>query len=423
MHVVIIGNGITGATAALELRRLDADCRITMISGESRYHYSRPALMYIFMGHMSYQDTKPHQDHTWADNRIDLVRAWITAIDTDARQLTLHGGGDLAYDKLLIATGAKSNKFGWPGQDLRGVQGLYDLQDLKRLHDSVQNTRHAVIVGGGLIGIELAEMLHSCGVPVTFLVREASYWNNVLPAEESAMVGRIIREAGFGLRLKTGLKEIVGDSHGRACAVVTDADERLECQLVGLTAGVSPNIDLLEDTTIETGRGVLVDWSLRTNVPDVLAAGDCAEIVTHGDSRNLVQQVWYTGKRQARVAARVLAGMEAVYDPGVWYNSAKFLDLEYHTYGQVNLDVPDEQNLYWEHPDGLRSIRIVHLQDRVIGFNTMGVRFRHRVCEAWIAERRPLEYVLDHLEEANFDPEFHRRFEAHVANQFKESLV
>lgn len=423
MHVVIIGNGITGATAALELRRLDADCRITMISGESRYHYSRPALMYIFMGHMSYQDTKPHQDHTWADNRIDLVRAWITAIDTDARQLTLHGGGDLAYDKLLIATGAKSNKFGWPGQDLRGVQGLYDLQDLKRLHDSVQNTRHAVIVGGGLIGIELAEMLHSCGVPVTFLVREASYWNNVLPAEESAMVGRIIREAGFGLRLKTGLKEIVGDSHGRACAVVTDADERLECQLVGLTAGVSPNIDLLEDTTIETGRGVLVDWSLRTNVPDVLAAGDCAEIVTDGDSRNLVQQVWYTGKRQARVAARVLAGMEAVYDPGVWYNSAKFLDLEYHTYGQVNLDVPDEQNLYWEHPDGLRSIRIVHLQDRVIGFNTMGVRFRHRVCEAWIAERRPLEYVLDHLEEANFDPEFHRRFEAHVANQFKESLV
>ena len=237
------------------------------------------------------------------------------------------------------------------------------------------------------------------------------------------MVSRIIREAGLGLRLETGLKEIEGDSDGRACAVVTDADERLECQLVGLTAGVSPNIDLLEETTIETGRGVLIDWSLRTNVPDVLAAGDCAEIVTDGDSRNLVQQVWYTGKRQARVAARVLAGMEAVYDPGVWYNSAKFLDLEYHTYGQVNLDVPDEQNLYWEHPDGLHSIRIVHLQDRVIGFNTMGVRFRHRVCEAWIAERRPLEYVLDHLEEANFDPEFYRRFEAHVANQFKESLV
>ncbi len=423
MHVVIIGNGITGATAALELRQLDHDCKITMISGESKYHYARPALMYIFMGHMSYQDTKPHADHIWEEQRIDLVRDWITGIDTDAKQLALHKGGDLGYDKLLIATGAKSNKFDWPGQDLKGVQGLYDLPDLQRLHETVQRTRQAVIVGGGLIGIELAEMLHSCGLPVTFLVREDSYWNNILPAEESRMVSRLIREAGFGLKLETGLKEIEGDDSGRACAVITDTDERIECQLVGLTAGVSPNTDLVKDTAIDTGRGVFVDWSLRTNVPDVLAAGDCAEIVTEGDARNLLQQVWYTGKRQARIAAQVLAGREAIYDPGIWYNSAKFLDLEYHTYGQVNLCVPDEQNLYWEHANGNHSIRIVYLQDRVIGINTMGVRFHHRVCEAWIAEQRPLDYVLEHLADANFDPEFFRRFEAHATAQFKEALV
>ena len=423
MHVVIIGNGITGATAALELRQLDADCRITMISGESKYHFSRPALMYIFMGHMSYQDTKPFADNTWADNRIDLLRDWVTDIDTAGKKLTLHNGGMLAYDKLLIATGARSNKFGWPGQDLQGVQGLYDLQDLKQLYDNVTTTRNAVIVGGGLIGIELAEMLHSCGVPVTFLVREASYWDNVLPPQESAMVTRLIRDAGFGLKLETALKEIEDDGSGRAGAVITDKDERIECQLVGLTAGVSPNIALVKDTAIDTGRGILVDWSLRTSAPDVFAAGDCAEIVTEGDGRNLLQQVWYTGKHQARIAAQVLAGRKATYDPGIWYNSAKFLDLEYHTYGQVNLCVPGEQNLYWEHPHGLHSIRIVYLADRVIGINTMGVRFRHRICEAWIAEQRPLEYVLEHLAEANFDPEFFRRFEAHASAQFREALA
>ncbi|MDA0334938.1 MAG: FAD-dependent oxidoreductase, partial [bacterium] len=144
LHVVIIGNGITGATAALELRQLDADCRITMISGESKYHFSRPALMYIFMGHMSYQETKPHPDSTWADNRIDLVRDWITDIDTAGKQLALHKGGTLAYDRLLIATGARSNKFGWPGQDLQGVQGLYDLPDLKLLHENVIPAKQAV---------------------------------------------------------------------------------------------------------------------------------------------------------------------------------------------------------------------------------------------------------------------------------------
>jgi len=423
LHVVIIGNGITGATAALELRQLDADCRITMISGESKYHFSRPALMYIFMGHMSYQDTKPYADNTWADNRIDLLRDWVTNIDTAGKQLTLHTGGMLAYDKLLIATGARSNKFGWPGQELQGVQGLYDLQDLQQLYDNVTTTRNAVIVGGGLIGIELAEMLHSCSVPVTFLVRETSYWDNVLPPQESAMVTRLIRDAGFGLKLETGLKEIEDDGSGRAGAVITDRDERIECQLVGLTAGVSPNIAVVKDTAIDTGRGILVDWSLRTSAPDVFAAGDCAEIVTEGDGRNLLQQVWYTGKHQARIAAQVLAGQEAAYDPGIWYNSAKFLDLEYHTYGQVNLSVPEEQNLYWEHPNGLHSIRIVYLADRVIGINTMGVRFRHRVCEAWIAQQRPLEYVLEHLAEANFDPELFRRFEAHASAQFREALA
>ncbi len=423
MHVVIIGNGVTGATAALELRKLDSDCRITMISGESTYHFSRPALMYIFMGHMSYQDTKPHEDHIWSDNRIDLVRDWVTDIDTAGKQLTLHKGGALVYDKLLLATGARSNKFGWPGQDLPGVQGLYDLMDLKRLYDNVKTTRHAVIVGGGLIGIELAEMLHSRGLPVTFLVREVSYWDNVLPAEESAMVTRLIREAGFGLKLETGLKEIEDDGSGRVGAVVTDKDERIECQLVGLTAGVSPNIELVkEHAHIETGRGILVDWNLATSAPDVFAAGDCAEIITEGDGRNLLQQVWYTGKMQGRIAARSIAGEQAIYDPGIWYNSAKFLDLEYHTYGQVNLRVPDEQNLYWEHPNGLHSVRIVYLQDRVIGINTMGLRFRHRVCEAWIAEERPLEYVLEHLAEANFDPELFDRFEADVKAQFMEAV-
>jgi NADPH-dependent 2,4-dienoyl-CoA reductase/sulfur reductase-like enzyme len=422
LHAAIIGNGITGVTAALELRKLQPDWKISLISGESTYHYSRPALMYIFMGHMTYQDTKPYEDHVWADERIDLVRDWVTEIDTDGKQLSLHRSGKLGFDKLLLATGSKSNRFGWPGQDLDGVLGLYNLQDLKALHDVIGRAKHAVIVGGGLIGIELAEMLHSRGVHVTFLVREKSYWNNVLPAEESNMVNRIIRDAGFDLRLKSEMKQIIDDGNGRACAVETGTGERIECEIVGLTAGVSPNIDLVKDSSIETGRGIQVDWSLRTNIPDVFAAGDCAELVTEGDARNVLQQVWYTGKQQARVAAEVMAGSDTRYEMGIWYNSAKFLDLEYHTYGKVNLHVPDEQNLFWEHASGLHSIRIVYTDEGVIGFNTMGLRYKHRVCEAWIAEGRSVEYVLEHLSEANFDPEFFRRFESEAIPYLRSQL-
>ena len=424
MHIAIIGNGVTGVAAAKRIRQLQPDWKITLISGESDYHYSRPALMYIFMGHMRFQDTKPYQDHFWEINRIERLRAWVTAIDHKNKKLLLHDKQPLQYDKLLIATGSKSNKFGWPGQDLDGVQGLWDLMDLRKLYENVKNAKRAVIVGGGLIGIELAEMIHSRNMEVTFLVREKSYWNNVLPQEESMMINRIIRHEGLDLRLETELKEIEGDENGRVRRVITNKGDRIDCEIVGLTAGVSPNIDLVRDSDIETGRGILVDWSLRTSVSDVFAAGDCAELVSKGEQRNMIQQVWYTGKMQGKVAGEVIAGEESTYDPGIWYNSAKFFDLEYQTYGKVsNVPADGEHNLYWEHPNHQHAMRIITRSGIVIGINVMGLRYRHKVCERWIKEGKTLDYVLDNLSEANFDPEFYDKFEQEIRQTFKEKAA
>jgi NADPH-dependent 2,4-dienoyl-CoA reductase/sulfur reductase-like enzyme len=418
LHVAIVGNGVAGVSAALRLRARRPDWRITLVSGESTYHWSRPALMYVFMGHLRYQDTKPFEDRHWGEQRIDLVRAWVRALDLERRRLVLEGAPPLGWDRLLLATGSKPNRFGWPGQDLDGVQGLYGLPDLVRLHETCKRTRSAVIVGGGLIGIELAEMLHSRGIRVTFLVRERSYWDNVLPAEESRLVNDVIRERGIELRLATELAAILDDGAGRCAGVRTGQGERIECQLVGLTAGVSPNLDLVRGTKIPLGRGILVDRSLRTGVPDVFAAGDCAEIVDPGNPRGLIQQVWYTGKKQGELVADVIAGDERLYEPGHWFNSAKFFDLEYQVYGQVNANVPGERSLYWEHRDRRHSVRIVHVGGRVIGFNLMGIRWRHAVCERWLAEGRTLAHVLPRLCEAHFDPEFFRRHEADVAATF-----
>ncbi|MEM7165963.1 MAG: FAD/NAD(P)-binding oxidoreductase [Planctomycetota bacterium] len=419
-HVVIVGNGATGVAAAIRVRELQPDWRITMISGESTYHYSRPALMYIFMGHQRFQDTKPFEDSFWPEQRIELLKDWVLDIDATAKTLQLHRNAPLTYDHLLLATGSKSNKFGWPGQDLDGVQGLWDLMDLRRLYKTIERTRRAVIVGGGLIGIELAEMVHSCHIPVSLVVREKSYWDNVLPYEESQMVTRHIREEHFDLRLETDLKEIIDDGSGRVAGIVTGNGDRIDCELVGLTPGVHPNIDLAKTSGVPTGRGVLVDDALRTQTDGIYAAGDCSEIVKEGDQRNLIQQVWYTGKAQGRVAGENIAtGQATAYEPGTWYNSAKFLQLEYQTYGMILPTVTAQESLWWEHPNGKHGMRIVHADGCVTGFNLMGLRYRHDVCRRWIEEQRSVDYVLEHLAEANFDPEFFPRFEAAISQQLK----
>lgn len=426
-HVVIIGNGITGVTAALTIRERQPTWRITMISGESKSFYSRPALMYIYMGHMRLADTQPYEEWFWDEKGIDRVVGWVRDIDTENRRLTIDGADDLAYDKLLIATGSTPNKFGWPGQDLERVQGLYTLQDVEALERIGNDLEHGVIVGGGLIGIELAEMLLSRGAGVTMLARETNYWNNALPDEEAKMVNRVARDHGVDLRLSTELEEIVDDGKGRACAVTTKGGDRVDCQVVGLTAGVRPNVAWLKETKIETGRGVLVDDSFRTKIDGVFAAGDCAEIERPGDERNVIEQLWYTGKMHGRVVGEVIAGGESTYDRGIWFNSAKFFDLEWHTYGRVTPAVfprPEgEKHLWWS--DGQsRGLRVVlDAEGAVKGMNGMGLRHRHRVWEKWIREKRDLDYVLAHLHEANFDPEFFKKVESEIRGGLKEQAA
>ena len=416
-HLVIIGNGIAGITAARYVRKNSA-MKITVISGETDYFFSRPALMYIFMGHMRFDHTKPYEDSFWKQNRIDLIRDRVVKLDAERKVLRLKNGQQVPFTKLVIATGSKSNKFGWPGQDLPGVQGLYSMQDLELLEENVKNVKHAVIAGGGLIGIELAEMLQSRNIDVTFLIREKHYWSNILPTEEAILIGRHIEEHGMTLRRETNLKEICAGENGRVQRILTEEGEEIACQFVGLTPGVHPNIDLLKDSAVETGRGVLVNEYLETNIPDIYAIGDCVEIkATAEGERNRFEQLWYTGKMHGRALARTLTGTRTKYERGIWFNSAKFIDIEYHTYGFVpNAPQPGEQHLYWEHADHRHAARIIYDEKtRVVkAFNFLGMRFRHQVCERWLREERSIEYVLQNLGEGNFDPEFFKQLEPEI---------
>ncbi|CAZ95276.1 NAD(P)/FAD-dependent oxidoreductase [Zobellia galactanivorans] len=428
-HIVIIGNGISGVTAARHIRKL-SDKKITIMSAETDYFFSRTALMYVYMGHMKFEHTQPYENWFWKKNRIELVKDYVTQVDPENKRLVLTEGKTMDFDKLIIATGSKPNKFGWKGQDLKGVQGLYSKQDLDQLEADAPNKdacNRAVIVGGGLIGIELAEMLRSREIPVTFLVREESFWNGVLPKGESQMINEHIKEHHIDLKLGTNLVEILPDENGRAKAVVTDKGETIACNLVGLTAGVTPNIDFLKDSGIALGRGVKVDRFLETNIKGIYAIGDCAEQHEPIGNRRPIEAVWYTGRMMGEALAQTICGKPRKYSPGHWFNSAKFLDIEYQTYGWVfseRTKKEHESHFHWRHPSEKICITVAYDKDskKFLGINTFGIRMRHEIFDRWLTEERDVDYVMQYLKDANFDPEFYSHYEEQIISKYNSVM-
>jgi len=418
--IIIIGNGIAGITTARHIRK-KSNKPILIISKESKYFFSRTALMYVYMGHLKWEHTQPYESHFWKKNKLNLLQETVTNIDSENKKITLSNESILTYDSLVLATGSIPNKFGWPGENHKGVQGLYSKQDIENLESLSASIQESVIVGGGLIGIELAEMLHSRGKKVTFLVREKSFWNNVLPKQESKIINEHILSHGIDLRLDTSLEEIIADENGRVKLVRTDKGDLISCQFVGLTAGVKPNIEFVKQTNIATNRGVLVNKYLETNQPDVYAIGDCAEQKEPQPGRRSIEAVWYTGRMMGETLAQTLTGTKTEYNPGNWFNSAKFFDIEYQTYGLVSAHPEDnEKHFHWKHSAKDLAITIAYNKEtyEFLGINTFGIRMRHEIFEQILYHKRTLFHVAEHLKDCNFDPEFFNSYEEEIITKF-----
>jgi len=422
LQIVIIGNGIAGITAAVSCRKLGND-PITVISSESKYFYSRTALMYIYMGHMRFEDTKPYQDDFWSQNNIELIQDKVTEIDHQNSVLSTKSVGKISYDKLVIATGSKPNLFAWPGVDLQGVFSMYHLHDLEKINSITENCKRAIVVGGGLIGIEIVEMLRSRNIEVTFLVREKNFWDIVLPKEESEMIEKEIRSHGVDLRLSTELASINSDDVKKIHSITTNSGETIPTEVVGIAVGVTPNIDMFKNSAIDVNRGILVDSQLRTNISNVYACGDCCELRNPSNGRRAIEPIWYTGRLMGEVVAKNIYNHELDYNPGVWFNSAKFFNIEYQIYGTVNPKLEEnESTIFWRNKEKNKSIRINFDSNSksVLGFNLFGIRYRHEVCNAWIVNKTHIEDVLQNLKIANFDGEFSSQFENELIDQYNK---
>ena len=205
--------------------------------------------------------------------------------------------------------------------------------------------------------------------------------------------------------------------------VIAETGEEIDCNVVGLTAGVSPNIGFLEHSELETNRGILVDRNLETNIKGIYAIGDCAEQRIAVEGRRPIEAVWYTGRIMGETVAQTICKKETLYTPGHWFNSAKFFDIEYQTYGWVNSErhrKPNEAHFHWMHPDQTKCLTIAFdkTTQSFLGINTFGIRMRHEIFNRWLDQNKSIDFVLEHLENAHFDSEFNKTHYKEILGKF-----
>ncbi len=177
---------------------------------------------------------------------------------------------------------------------------------------------------------------------------------------------------------------------------------------------------------MDTKRGILVNEFLETNQEGIYSIGDCAEFHEHPTGRRNIEQVWYTGKMMGETVAQSICGNKTAYKPGVWFNSAKFFDIEYQTYGWVWAQPKEnEAVIYWEHSDGDKCLKLVYDKNDLsfLAANTFGIRLRHVVMDEWITSKTKIHEVVERLEKANFDPEFYKKHLQAARAEFNNQLT
>ena len=327
---VIAGAGLAGAKAAETLREEGFGGRIALVGTEPELPYERPPLSKgLLLGTAPREDTFVHDADWYAAHHVDLRTATtVNAIDADKRRVRLSDGDDLAYDKLLLATGASPRTLGVPGAGLGNVFSLRTLADSDRIAAAVQAGTRLVVVGSGWIALEVAAAARQRGATVTVVTPAALPLRSVLGDHLAKLFLGLHREHGVEFRFGARVHELRGGPD--VAQVVLADDTTVNADVVLVAIGVTPNTALADQARLPVGNGVLVDRHLRTADPDVFAAGDVAAIDHPLLHARIRVEHWDTALHSGPVAARAMLGRDAVWEQLPYFFTDQYdLGMEY----------------------------------------------------------------------------------------------
>ncbi len=359
---LIIGNGVAGTTAAENIREIDKEGKITIVSDEDLPFYYRIRLNEYISGDIGEKELLAKKEEWYGEMNIDLVlRTPVAGALSGEKVLTTRDDKRLSYDRLLIATGSHSFVPPIKGSDRKGVFSLRDLRDARKIIDHARDIDRVVLIGGGLLGLESGNAFRKLGKEVMVVEFFPRLLPRQLDVDGAKRLQTIMEGMGFSFRLGAKTEEIEGDDALKA--VRLDGGERLPADMVVISAGVRPNMEIAGFLDIESDKGVKVNERLMTSRPDVYAAGDVVEF------KGIVYGIWPAAMEQGKIAGINMAGGDRIYEGTTMANSLKVVGIDLASAGEV-----DAENRYESRVESKGDIykKIVIDNDRIIGCIMLG---------------------------------------------------
>ena len=363
--LVVIGNGMAPGRALERLLEKAPDAyEITIFNAEPRVNYDRIMLSPVLSGEKSYEDILIHDDAWYAEHGLTLKKGCkATAIDREKKQVTGADGSVVDYDKLLIATGSSPFIIPIPGKDLEGVLTYRDLDDVDAMLDAAKSGGSAVVIGGGLLGLEAAAGLKERGMDVTVLHLMPTLMERQLDTAAGYLLERAIEARGIKVRTAANTHEIIGED--RVEGVRLDDGTELPASIVVMAVGIRPNGDLAREAGLEVNRGIIVDDTMQTSDPDILAVGECVE--HRGTAYGLVAPLY----EMAAVVADRLQDGSATYTGSVTSTRLKVTGIDLFSAGDFAEGKDREEIVLRDAANGVYK-RLVIQEDKLIGIVLYG---------------------------------------------------
>ena len=383
---IIIGGGIAGVSAAEALHEMQPEADITLISEEPNLPYFRMSLTRYLAGEVAREKLTLHGQQWYLENHITIrINTHVDAVLADTKEIQLATGEKLAYDKLILASGAHPNVPPFPGRELKGVQTLRTLEDADLIMDLAKKHVRVVCIGGGLLGLEVAGAVARQGADVTVL--EGLDWllPRQLDAQASAILKEKIESIGIKVVVPAMTKALLGD--GKVEQVELADGQVLPADLVLISTGVSANLELAKSAGVAVNRGVIVDEHMLTSDPNIFAAGDLTEF--HGRGYGL----WIPAKNQGTIAGQNAAGNKTNFLDDPPSTKLKVLGVDVFSIGQFSPS-DDGDKLVAESKDG--TYRSFLFRDgKMIGSILLGDASLANKVKAAIEGKKDFAAVLD----------------------------